>query len=428
MKFATTGDFLIHIPAPAHHAGLDAIAAYMGDADCRVTNLETTITEGECYANAYYPDASLTASPEVLDTVKRLGIQACGVANNHTMDYAIDGVLATMKHLDAAGIKRAGIGRDLHEASRAATINTDSGAVAYIAQVCLNRKNESGRAGYSHDGIPARPGVNGLRRIDESLVTPEQMAYIKDLAKQTMVNAQEDLEKAYGYGDLDDGTFSYGVMKFRVAEKTGRISRVNEEDMQRTEREIRNAKCNHAFALVAIHSHQFKALAEDEPDYYLEEYAHRCIDAGADAVIGSGNHLLKGIEIYKDRPIFYGLANFIFQPDYVDKTPADIVEMYGFPLTMSGAEISAARVAKSAASMERNQIFYLSVVPKWTIENGKLTEIKLLPIELGMKEPWGLRGFPSPVSPDWVFENLQRVCKPFGTELKINGDTIDVIL
>lgn len=98
MKFVATGDFLIHIPAPAHHAGLDAIAAYMRDADCRVTNLETTITEGECYANAYYPDASLTADPGVLDTVKRLGIQACGVANNHTMDYAIDGVLATMKH------------------------------------------------------------------------------------------------------------------------------------------------------------------------------------------------------------------------------------------------------------------------------------------------------------------------------------------
>ena len=42
MKFVATGDFLIHIPAPAHHAGLDAIAAYMRDADCRVTNLETT--------------------------------------------------------------------------------------------------------------------------------------------------------------------------------------------------------------------------------------------------------------------------------------------------------------------------------------------------------------------------------------------------
>jgi len=419
---------LIHIPAPANHPGLAAIRDFMADADCRVTNLETTITLGECYANAYYPDASLTASPQVLDTVKGLGIQACGVANNHTMDYGVDGVLATMKHLDAAGLKRAGIGRDLHEAARAATIITDKGAVAYFAQVCLNRKNESGRAGYSHDGIPARPGVNGLRRIDESLVTPQQMAFIKDLARQTMVNAQEDLEKAYGYGDLEDGTFSYGVMKFRVAEKTGRMSHVNEVDMQRMEREIANAKRNHAFALVAIHSHQFKALAEDEPDYYLEEYAHRCIDAGADAVIGGGNHLLKGIEIYKDRPIFYGLANFIFQPDYVDQTPADMVEMYGFPLTMTGAEVSAARVAKSTATMERNQIFYLSVVPKWTITDGKLTQLKLLPIELGIKEPWGLRGFPTPAAPETVFENLRRLCAPFGTELVMNGDTIDVVL
>lgn len=33
MKSTATGDFLIHIPAPAHHTGLDAIAAYMDDAD-----------------------------------------------------------------------------------------------------------------------------------------------------------------------------------------------------------------------------------------------------------------------------------------------------------------------------------------------------------------------------------------------------------
>ena len=428
MKFAATGDFLIHVQMPPKHEGIDAIAAYMSDADVRVTNLETTITEGECYANAYYPDASLTAPPEILNDVKRLGIQACGCANNHTMDYAIPGVLATMKHLDAAGLKRAGIGIDMHEASRPAVISTGEGTVAYMAQVCLNRRNESGRAGYSHDGIPARPGVNGLRRIDESLVTQEQMDYIKDLARQTMVNAQEELEKAYGYGDLDDGTFSYGAAKFRVAEKTGRISRVNEDDMQRTEREIRNAKLMHEYAIIAIHSHQFKAWAENEPDYYLMEFAHRCIDVGADAVIGSGNHLLKGIEIYKGRPIFYCLGNFIFQPDYVTQTPADMVEMYGFPLSMSGAEVSEARVKKGSASMEKSQIFYLSVVPKWTIENGKLTEIKLLPIELGLKEPKGLKGFPSPTKPEMVFDDLQKVCREFGTELVINGDTIDVVL
>lgn len=428
MKFAATGDFLIQIPIPERHEGTEAIRDYMADADVRVTNLETTIGVGDCYANAYYPDASLMAAPEVLDSVKRFGIQACGCANNHTMDYAIPGVLSTMKFVDAAGLKRAGIGKDLNEASAPASVNTAEGNVALFAQVCLNKRNESGRAGYSHDGIPARPGVNGLRRIDESLVTAEQMAFIKQLAQETMVNAQEDLEKAYGYGELDDGTFNYGMSKFVVAEKTGRNSRCNPDDLARTVREIKNARLSHSYVLVQMHSHQFKARKEAEPDYYMEEFAHACIDAGADAVIGSGNHLLKGIEIYKDRPIFYGLANFIFQPDYVSKTPADMVEMYGFPLSLSGAEVSAKRVSKGSSSMERSQIFYLSVVPKWTIENGKLTELKLLPIELGLKQPWGLKGFPSPADPKMVFDHLQEVCEPMGTRLVINGSTIDVVL
>lgn len=428
MKFSATGDFLIQVPIPEEHPGIDAIASYMKDADVRVTNLETTITRGDCYANAYYCDATLTADPSLLDSVKRLGIQACGCANNHTMDYAIPGVFQTMRYLDEAGLGRAGIGRDLHEASRPATINTGKGSVALIAQVCLNKKNESGRAGYSHDGIPGRPGVNGLRRIDESLVTREQMDYIKQLARDTMVNNQEDLEKAYGFGDPDDGTFCYGMAKFVVAEKTGRNSRCHEADLARTEKEIQNAKLSHSYAIVMIHSHQFKALKENEPDYYLEEYAHRCIDAGADAVLGAGNHLLKGIEIYKGRPIFYGLANFIFQADYSTKTPADMMELMGFPLSLTGAEVIARRVAKGTASMERNQIFYLSVVPKWTIENGVLTELKLLPIELGIKEPWGLRGFPTPVGPEVLYDYLKDVCAPFGTELVINGDTIDVVL
>ena len=254
------------------------------------------------------------------------------------------------------------------------------------------------------------------------------MVFIKQLAQDTMVNAQEDLEKAYGYGELEDGSFNYGMTKFVVSDKTGRFSRCYPDDLARTIHEIENARLSHSYVLVEIHSHQFKAKKESEPDYYLEEYAHACIDAGADAIIGTGNHLLKGIEIYKDRPIFYGLANFIFQPDYVTKTPADMVEMYGFPLTLTGADVSAKRISKGTQSMERSQIFYLSAVPKWTIHCGKLTEIKLLPIELGLQKPWGLKGFPEPTDPQMIFDHLQAVCAPFGTELFINGNTIDVVL
>ena len=40
--------------------------------------------------------------------------------------------------------------------------------------------------------------------------------------------------------------------------------------------------------------------------------AHEVIDYGADAVLGSHPHVTQGIEMYKGKPIFYSLGNFIF--------------------------------------------------------------------------------------------------------------------
>ena len=39
--------------------------------------------------------------------------------------------------------------------------------------------------------------------------------------------------------------------------------------------------------------------------------AHAAIDAGADIVIGHHAHILRGIEVYKGRPIYHGLGNFV---------------------------------------------------------------------------------------------------------------------
>lgn len=68
------------------------------------------------------------------------------------------------------------------------------------------------------------------------------------------------------------------------------------------------------------------------------------------------------------------------------------------------------------------------MIPFWTMEDGKLTSIRLLPVELSINEPYGLRGFPSPAKPETVFDHLQMVCKPYGTKLKINGDFVEVVL
>jgi poly-gamma-glutamate capsule biosynthesis protein CapA/YwtB (metallophosphatase superfamily) len=41
-----------------------------------------------------------------------------------------------------------------------------------------------------------------------------------------------------------------------------------------------------------------------------EEFAHMAIEAGADLILGSGPHVLRGMEIYRDRLIAYSLGNF----------------------------------------------------------------------------------------------------------------------
>lgn len=47
-----------------------------------------------------------------------------------------------------------------------------------------------------------------------------------------------------------------------------------------------------------------------EPRGNLRAFTHTVIDAGADLVLGHGPHVLRGMEIYKDRLIIYSMGNF----------------------------------------------------------------------------------------------------------------------
>lgn len=51
---------------------------------------------------------------------------------------------------------------------------------------------------------------------------------------------------------------------------------------------------------------------ENYPEDYQKELGHKCIDWGADLVLGVHAHVLQGVEVYKERFIVYGLANFCF--------------------------------------------------------------------------------------------------------------------
>lgn len=51
-----------------------------------------------------------------------------------------------------------------------------------------------------------------------------------------------------------------------------------------------------------------------------KEIAYQLIDDGADVIIGHHPHVVQEVEVYKGRPIFYSLGNFIFDQYFSDKT------------------------------------------------------------------------------------------------------------
>lgn len=73
--------------------------------------------------------------------------------------------------------------------------------------------------------------------------------------------------------------------------------------------DIQEARKNADWIFVIVHGgHEYYQL----PSPRMKEIYRYFIDCGADAVINHHQHCYSGYEIYKDRPIFYGLGNFCF--------------------------------------------------------------------------------------------------------------------
>lgn len=75
---------------------------------------------------------------------------------------------------------------------------------------------------------------------------------------------------------------------------------------------IQEARKNANYVLVIVHGgHEHYQL----PSPRMKETYRFFVDAGADAVINHHQHCYSGYEVYKGKPIFYGIGNFLFDWD-----------------------------------------------------------------------------------------------------------------
>lgn len=81
------------------------------------------------------------------------------------------------------------------------------------------------------------------------------------------------------------------------------------EGSDKTVSEIKTLRDSNDFVFVYAHwGDEYKK----EPNDLQKELAHKFIDSGADAVLGSHPHVVEESETYKGKPIYYSLGNFVF--------------------------------------------------------------------------------------------------------------------
>jgi poly-gamma-glutamate synthesis protein (capsule biosynthesis protein) len=224
---------------------------------------------------------------------------------------------------------------------------------------------------------------------------------------------------------MPEGTAYFGESMVKAGDKFDLLGLINPEDQERITRAIKIARNNSRVVLATTHAHDsYERLETEAP--YIRTMAHACVDAGADIFFAAGPHLLRGIEIYQGRPIFYSLGNFIMHP-LAQEIPASSWKALGLPENSIDPSDLMSKIPYAGKKK-----YWQSVVPVVTLDRGtdldggpgEIVAIELHPILLGFGEPGWRRGTPELVTGKEATEILDLVAKlseANGTSIRIRG-------
>lgn len=168
-----------------------------------------------------------------------------------------------------------------------------------------------------------------------------------------------------------------------------------------------------------------------DPLECVREFACHAIDAGADIVVGHGSHTVLGIEIYKGRPILYGVGNFFFQNETITSFPAESYARFDLPAGATPADFLDARTDKDRKGHPSDPAFWEGVAAVCEFSDRRLERIVLYPVDSGFGRPRAQRGRPvlaSGAIAEKILGRIAELSKPFGTVVKRSGDigTVDI--
>ncbi len=249
---------------------LQHVASILNTGDAVFGQLEAVLSE----RGTPLPQARLPCRghPSIAGGLKDAGFDVVSFASNHCMDWGREAFLDTIDALESAGLSVVGAGRDIEEARKPAIVDCTGTRVAFLAY------NSILPAGYWADA--GRPGCAPMR----ALTLYEQI-------------------------ELDQPGTPCRVHTY-----------AHRDDLRAMEADIVDAKARADLVVVSMHwgIHFVPAVLAE----YQREIALAAIDAGADLIVGTHAHILKGIEVYAGKVIFYSLCNFALDL----RAPQELIE------------------------------------------------------------------------------------------------------
>ena len=423
LRLALTGDSIITRRTTVHEdAPTRALYDYIRSADVAFTNMEVIPNDFRGYPAVESGGSHLAAHAWVVDELVAMGFGLFACAHNHALDYSIEGLLATLETLDRKGVTYAGIGRTLAEARMPAYFDHGAGSVALIS--CASSFAKGQTAGEQRPDMQGRPGLNPLRYTTTYAVTADQLDAIRSIAEELGIEQQRQdlLRMGFGFPPDDPAIFPFLDANYRMAEQPAVKTEPKASDMDAIALWVREARARADLVVVSLHAHE-QGTHREEPAAFVPIFAHRMIDEGADVVVGHGPHLLRGMELYRGKPIFYSLGNLIGQNELVWKLPADSYERFRIDPAKTPSEVYRIRYDDDRKGFPADARFWQTVVPICRFEDGALAAIEIVPAELGHGLPPHRRGRPwlaEGAIAEEILSRFARLSEPFGTHIDVS--------
>ena len=394
--FALAGDTIMSERlTPFKEPEFLALIEVLRKADVAITNFESIIRNGKGFPTATQatPAHTYMNSPVfVADELKWAGFDMVNHANNHAMDYSFEGLHESVETLRKAGLVVAGAGENLAEAVGPAYFQTAHGRIALIG--VASTFPIEGRAGVQSRAFPARPGIATMR-----------FETINEADAQTMAEARQLSQKLrMPPGDGPNGTVQMLGRTFKTASSIRETTVPNAADLKAVMNSIREGRNQADYVVVTIHAHEGRGGDAEVPADFLVTFAHAAIDEGADAFFGHGPHMLRGIEIYKGKPIFYSVGNFSMQNGTMSPQPYDQYEANGLNDASGNiADFYFAREGNDDKSYPADRRQWEAIIAVPTFRNRTLIDIKIHPTD-----PGSIHRAPSEGARNWPIQPWVR--------------------